>query len=46
LEVKPEHFFDLETLVQEYGWVGKGIKEVVGNRHIRLHPKNRLIPNF
>ena len=34
IEIRPEHFYNLETLVGGYGWVGRGIKEIVGNPHI------------
>ncbi len=35
LRIWHENFSDLETLVHEYGWVGQGFAQLIGNKHIR-----------
>jgi len=34
IEVNPEHFSSLDTLVDDYGWLGKGFKSILENPHI------------
>ena len=34
VRISQDHFSDLDALVRDYGWIGQGFGQIVGNKHI------------